>query len=165
LWGTDNILFLSSAYKAGSKAIRLTQEGNATLVEELWFNQRVRFMFLNAVRLGDYVYGTDGDFGPAFLTALNVKTGLPAWRERGFGRASLIYADGKAIILDEDGDLALARLSPSTLTILSRAKLFETTSWSVPSLVGTILYARDREKIVALDLGRIHPLPEEDPRP
>jgi hypothetical protein len=30
---------------------------------------------------------------------------------------------------------------------------FDTTSWTVPSLVGATLYARDRVKIVALDLG------------
>jgi outer membrane protein assembly factor BamB len=152
LWDED-ILFVSSAYKAGSRAIRLKQEGNATQVEELWFNNRVRFMFLNALRLGDYVYGTTGDFGPAFLTALNVKTGQAAWQHRGFGRASILYADGKAIILDEDGDLALGKLAPEGLTILSQAKVFDTVSWSVPTLSGTTLYARDREKIVALDLG------------
>ena len=73
-------------------------------------------MFLNAVRLGDYVYGTTGDFGPAFLTALNIKTGQSAWQHRGFGRASIVYADGKAIIMDEDGDLALARLAPEGVT-------------------------------------------------
>jgi outer membrane protein assembly factor BamB len=151
LWGGD-ILFVSSAYKAGSRAIRLRQDGGATLAEELWFTNRVRFMFLNALRLGDYVYGTAGDFGPAFLTALDVRTGQAAWQHRGFRRASLIYADGKAIIMDEDGDLALARLAPDGVTILSEARLFETTSWTVPSLVGTTLYARDRERIVALDL-------------
>ena len=97
-------------------------------------------MFLSAVRLGDYVYGTSGDFGPAFLTALDVKTGEAAWRHRGFPRASIIYADGKAIILDEDGDLAIAKLSPKELTILARAKVLETTAWSAPSLVGTTLY-------------------------
>jgi hypothetical protein len=107
----------------------------------------------HALRLGDYVYGTSGDFGPAFLTALDVKTGDAAWQHRGFARASMIYADGKAIILDEDGDLAIAKLSPEKVTILSRAKLFETTAWSAPALVGTTLYARDREKIVAVDLG------------
>jgi len=153
LWGADDILFVSSAYKAGSRAIRLRQKGDATLAEEVWFTNRVRFMFLSALRLGDYVYGTSGDFGPAFLTALNLKTGEAAWQHRGFGRASLIYADDKAIILDEDGDLALARLAPEGVTILSQAKVFETTSWSSPTLVGTTLYARDREKIVALDLG------------
>lgn len=153
LWGDDNILFVSSAYKAGSRAIRLTEVGNATLPEEVWFTNRVRFMFLNSIRLGDYVYGTTGDFGPAFLTAIGVKTGQTAWQHRGFGRSSLLYADGKAIILDEDGDLALATLTPDGVTILSQAKIFDTTSWSVPTLVGTTLYARDREKIVALDLG------------
>lgn len=153
LWGPDNVLFVSSAYKAGSRAIRLRKDGDATVPEELWFTNRVRFMFLNAVRVDDHIYGTTGDFGPAFLTALDVKTGQARWQHRGFGRASLVYADGKAIILDEDGDLALARLSPDGVTILAEAKVFETTSWTVPTLVGTTLFARDREKIVALDLA------------
>jgi outer membrane protein assembly factor BamB len=156
LWG-DDILVVSSAYKAGSRGIRLVQKGAATYPEELWFTSRVRFMFLNAIRVGGYVYGTTGDFGPAFLTALDVKTGQARWQHRGFGRASLIYADGKAIILDEDGDLALARLTPEGVTILSAARVFETTSWTAPTLVGTTLYARDREKIVALELGREQP--------
>jgi hypothetical protein len=54
-------------------------------------------MFLNAVRLGDHVYGTSGDMGPAFLTAIDIRTGKPAWQHRGFGMASLVHADGKAI--------------------------------------------------------------------
>jgi hypothetical protein len=153
LWGEDGILFLSSAYKAGSRAIRLRQEGDQTLPEEIWFNARVRFMFLSSLRIGDTLYGTAGDFGPAFLTALDVKTGETLWQHRGFGRASLLQAGGKTIILDEDGDLALATMTPKGVTILSEAKVFDTTSWTVPTLVGTTLYARDREKIVALDLG------------
>jgi outer membrane protein assembly factor BamB len=154
IWGPDNILFVSSAYRAGSRAIQLKKVGNATVPEDLWFTNRVRFMFLSALRLGDFVYGTTGDFGPAFLTALNVKTGQPAWQHRGFGRASLLQADGKTIILDEDGDLALALLSPEGAKILAQAKIFDTVSWTAPTLVGTTLYARDREKIVALDLGK-----------
>lgn len=154
IWGSDNVLFVSSAYRAGSRAIRLRQEGDLTFADELWFTNRVRFMFLNAIRLGDYVYGTTGDFGPAFLTALNIKTGQAAWQYRGFGRASLVHADGKTIIMDEDGDLALAKLTPEGATILSQAKIFDTVSWTVPTLVGTTLYARDREKIVSLDLGQ-----------
>ncbi len=153
IFGPDNILFLSSAYQAGSRAIRLTQHASVTDTEELWFTNRVRFMFLSAIRIGDFVYGTTGDFGPAFLTALDVKTGQSAWQVRGFARASLLSADGKVIVMNEDGDLALARLSPTGAEILARAKVFDTTSWTAPTLVGTTLYARDREKIVALDLG------------
>jgi TPP-dependent 2-oxoacid decarboxylase len=47
----------------------------------------------------------------------------------------------------------LLKLTPEGVTVLSQAKLFDTVSWTVPTLVGTTLFARDREKIVALDLG------------
>jgi outer membrane protein assembly factor BamB len=152
---TDNILLLSSAYKAGSRAIRLKQNGDVTDTEELWFSNRVRFMFLSMVRLGDYVYGTSGDLGPSFLTAIDIRTGEMAWQHRGISRASILYADGKAILLEEDGDLTLAKLAPEGVTVLSQqTKLFDTMSWTAPTLVGTTLYARDREKIVALDLGK-----------
>jgi hypothetical protein len=57
------------------------------------------------------------------------------------------------IILDEDGDLILGRLSLDGFTTLGRVHLFDTTSWTVPTLVGTTLYARDREKMMALDVG------------
>jgi outer membrane protein assembly factor BamB len=153
LWGADGTLVVSSAYRSGSRAIRLRSERQTTEVEELWFTNRVRFMFLSAIRVGDFVYGTTGDFGPAFLTALDIKTGQAAWQHRGFGRASLVQAGDKTIIMDEDGDLALARLTPQGATILSQTKIFDTTTWTAPSLSGTTLYARDREKIVAIDLG------------
>jgi len=39
------------------------------------------------------------------------------------------------------------------MTILGRTTIFQSTSWSAPTLVGTKLYVRDREKIMALDLG------------
>ena len=57
------------------------------------------------------------------------------------------------IIMDEDGDLVLVTMSPEGIEELARASIFDTTSWTVPTLVGTTLYARDRQKIVALDLG------------
>jgi outer membrane protein assembly factor BamB len=153
LFGSDTVLFVSSAYQAGSRAIQLSQDAGVTHARELWFTNRVRFMFLSAIRVGDFVYGTTGDFGPAFLTALNIRTGQSAWQVRGFARASLLQAGDKTIILNEDGDLALAKLTPSGAEILARAKILDTVSWTAPTLVGTTLYARDREKVVALDLG------------
>ena len=153
LWGNDNVIFVSSGYKTGSRALRLTRDGDVTRVEELWDDPRVQFMFLNPIRVGNYVYGTDGTFGPALMTGLDIRTGETVWRARGFARASLLHADGKTIIMDEDGDLALARLAPDGMTVLARTSLFETVAWTAPTLVGTTLYVRDREKIVALDLG------------
>lgn len=154
LWGGDDLLFVSSAYRAGSQAIRLSGDGNVIDAEREWFSGRVQLMFLNTIRIDDWVYGTDGMFGPKFMTAVNVATGEQAWRERGFGHASMLHADDKFIIMDEDGDLVLARMSPTGMETLARAPIFETQSWTVPTLVGTKLYARDRARIVALELGR-----------
>ncbi len=154
LWGGNNVLFVSSAYSSGSQAIRLSREGDIIHAEEVWFSSRLQLMFLNTVRLDDWVYGTEGMFGPKLMTAVNVETGEQAWRERGFGHASMMYADGKFIVMDEDGDLVLTRMSPAGMEILARTPVFETVSWTVPTLVDTRLYARDRQKIVAFELGR-----------
>ena len=154
LWSDhDDILFLSSGYIGGSRAIRLVRDGSVTRTEELWYDPQLRFTFLNPIRLGDYVYGTSGQGAAAILTATHVATGETAWRERGFGRASLLHADDKALILEEDGALTLAVLTPESMTRLAAAPLFDTRSWTAPTLVGTTLVARDRERIVALDLG------------
>jgi outer membrane protein assembly factor BamB len=151
---SSHLLFLSSAYKAGSRVLELHQQGGTTTVAERWFSRRMRVHFGSIIRLGDHVYASSGDFGPAFLMALDMKTGNVAWQERAFSKSQLLYADGKFIILDEDGQLGLASMSPAGLTVLAKAPVLQNISWTPPTLVGTTLYARDRRTAVALDLGR-----------
>jgi outer membrane protein assembly factor BamB len=153
VWGSDNLLFLSSAYNSGTRVLQLGRSNGKTSVKELWFNNRMRVHIGSVIRLGDYAYGASGDFGPAFITAINVKTGEIAWRDRSFARSTLMHADGKLIIMDEDGTLGLAVPTPQALKVLARADVMTKTSWTVPTLVGTTLYVRDRKELAALDLG------------
>jgi len=113
----------------------------------------MRIHFTNAIRVGDLIYGSSGDFGPAPFTAVDVKTGKIMWRHRSFPRASALFADGRFIILDEDGHLLLATATPEGLTVTSKVELLKNQSWTVPSLSGTRLYVRDRKNILALELG------------
>jgi hypothetical protein len=39
------------------------------------------------------------------------------------------------------------------LNVLGRASILEHLAWTPPTLAGTRLYARDRERITALELG------------
>lgn len=71
------------------------------------------------------------------MTGLDIRTGETVWQARGFARAGLLHAEGKTIIMDEDGDLALASLTPDGMTVLARASVFETVAWSAPTVVGT----------------------------
>lgn len=150
---SDGLLFMSSAYGTGSRVIRLARSGNQTTASQVWANNRVRIHFGTAVRVGDMVYGSSGDFGPAFFAAVNVKNGQVAWQERGLARASFLYADNKFVILDEDGALAIASPGQSGLQIHARASVMKNLAWTVPTLSGTRLYLRDRRTIMAVDLG------------
>jgi len=77
------------------------------------------------------------------------------WITREFARASFVRADGKLIILDEDGWLALAGpREDGSLELLAKAQPLTSNAWTVPTLAGATLYLRDRKEIMALSVGR-----------
>jgi hypothetical protein len=98
------------------------------------------------------VLGSSGDFGPAFLTALDLGTGRRLWQDRAFARAQLVQAGEHIIVLDEDGTLGLIRASRSGVEVLARAEVLDNLAWTPPTMVGSTLYARDRAVIVKLEL-------------
>ena len=149
----DHTLLFSSAYGTGSRALELRQSAGKTSVTERWAVNRVRVHIGSIIRIGDLAYMSSGDFGPAFLTAVNTRTGAIAWQDRAFARPQLLYADGKLIILDEDGTLAIATVSAQGLKVLARAPILQNIAWTPPTLIGKTLYVRDRKTIAAFDLS------------
>lgn len=154
VWCGDDLIFCSCAYSpGGSRLVRLkTRDGKVT-PEEVWYSRNMRIHHGNAVRLGDRIYGSSGDFGPAFFTTIDLATGKPVSRERGMKKATCVAADGKLILLDEDGVLALAEPTAEGVRIVSRVDLLDNRAWTAPTLVGTRLYIRDRKTLMALDVG------------
>jgi hypothetical protein len=132
--------------------LRVTRETDGPAVQELWHSRLMRLHFGNAVRLGGFVVGSSGDFGPAPLTAIDVENGQILWRNRSLARASLLRAGERLILLDEDGQLALASATRDGLELHAKFQLFAGLAWTVPTLAGSVLYARDRKEILALDL-------------
>ena len=149
--GGDTI-FLSSP-QAGARGLRLTRDGEAIKVEEIWSTRKIQFYHGSSVRNGEWTYGSSGTMGPAFMVAVNIRTGEVGWRERGFARANCVEADGKLVILDEDGMLYLASATPEKLVVHSRTQLLERVAWTVPTIVGTTMYVRDQTQILAVNLG------------
>ena len=105
------------------------------------------------VRFGDRVYASSGDFGPAFVTAVDARTGAMAWQERGFARSSVVGVGDKLLILDEEGTLALASPRADGLTVHAKAEVLSGRAWTAPTVVGTKVYLRDRTQMKALELG------------
>jgi outer membrane protein assembly factor BamB len=154
VWVPDShLLVVSSAYGTGTRAIELRQTAGKTTVTEQWHTGRMRVHIGTVIRLGDFAYASSGDFGPAFISAIDLKSGAIAWQDRSFARAQLLYADGKLIVLDEDGMLGLATVDQKGLKVLARASVLENLAWTPPTLVGTTLYVRDRKTLAAFDLS------------
>jgi outer membrane protein assembly factor BamB len=154
LWIPEgNLLFCSAAYDSGSRMLKLTLAGGKTAVEQVWYTGRLRIHIGDAVYGNGYVFGSSGDFGPAFFFAVEAQSGKEAWRDRAFSRANIVRAGERLIILDEDGTLALASASPTGLQILAQAQIFDSRAWTPPTLVGSRLFARDRATIAAFDLS------------
>ncbi len=154
VWAPGNLLFVASAYGTGARVLQLSQAGGRTNVKELWANNRLELHIGTAIQRDGYVYISSGHDGPILMTAIELKTGAVKWRERGFARAQLLYADGKVILADQDGTLALCRVSPQKFEVLSKASVLQSIAWTPPTLVGTRLYVRDRKTVEAFDLGR-----------
>jgi outer membrane protein assembly factor BamB len=154
VWAPGNLLFVASAYGTGARVLQLNQSGGKTTVKQLWYDRHLELHIGTAIQRDGYVYISRGYNGPALMTAVELKTGKIKWQERGFAKAQLLWADGKLILADADGTLALCRVTPDKFEVLSKASVLQSIAWTPPTLVGTRLYLRDRKTIASYDLAR-----------
>ncbi len=151
--GDGRILF-SAAYGGGTRVLEVQRNDDGYDVKELWHHRKMKVHHGSMVFDGTHVYASSGDFGPAFLMALNAQTGKISWRNRTFAKANVLMTAGpKLIVLDEQGILALAKPSDNQIEVLCRTPMLKEKSWTAPALVGTRLYLRDYESIMSIDLG------------
>ncbi len=151
----DNNLFVASQFSTGGgRLLNITKENDKFKIKEIWFTSKLRASCWTHIKIGDYIYGSAGGHEVSFLAAFNWRTGKLAWRKRGFHMAQCLYADGKLIILDQDGTLRLLSVSPEEHEIHGSVKITERTSWTAPTLVGTKLFVRDRKNLLALELAQ-----------
>ncbi|UCG34198.1 MAG: PQQ-like beta-propeller repeat protein [Phycisphaerales bacterium] len=151
IWLDGNRLFCSTP-RSGSRLFELADEDGHTVPQLRWESNSLRSAFLNPVRIDSLIVGSSGS-SPAIMTCIDMETGERKWASREVSAATTVYADGKIIILTEDGELLLATVTPEALTVHCRHQITERESFSAPTLVGTTLYVRDRKYIMALDLG------------
>jgi outer membrane protein assembly factor BamB len=147
-WGDDDLLFVSAHANAGSRTLRLTRDGAATRVEEVRRNEELRIFHGSAARVGRRVYGVS----ESRLFAYELRSGEEEWSRPGFPDASVVYVDGKLVLLDDAGKLTLAQLVERGVDVRASVDVLGKPAWTAPSVVGTALFARDTENVVALDL-------------
>ena len=156
----DGIVFVTG-YWEGSKAVRLGKRPEDA--ELIWEESKnLRGLMLQPLYRDGYVYSIDHGHG---LTCFELATGKKLWDDRHQvaprGRnpqATCVWlGDGdRAIILNELGDLILARLSPDGYHEQSRTNIIARKEgspiWAHPAYAGTKVYARSDSEIVCVQL-------------
>ncbi len=143
-----NQVFISTSYDKGATLLRIDVDGGNASVREIWRNRVMKNHFNSSVLVGEHLYGFDN----GILKCIEAATGEELWAQRGFSKGSLVYADGRLLVLGERGLLAIVEASPNGYTETSRHQLFKALTWTMPSLADGLLFVRTQRELVALDL-------------
>ncbi len=153
LWdGKDLLLYLSTSQ---GRLMRLIQKNGKVTTEDVWVNKKLNVHVSAPIWADDILVAPKGGQASTHILGADPRTGERLWVERGFAESMLLHADGKVILLDEKGQLVLAKASADGLAVQSSWNL---PGWSgplhtPPTLVGKTLYVRDRKNLLAFDLG------------
>lgn len=143
-------IFVSAAYDKGSVVVQMKSDDDGMSVEEVWRSHDVMENWMSSsVLLGEYLYG----FDEGILKCIEASTGEQKWAHRGFGRGTLLLADGHLIILGEGGNLGIAEANPSEYKGVTETKILEGRCFTPPTFVGGKLYLRNQKELVCVDLS------------
>jgi outer membrane protein assembly factor BamB len=128
-------IFIAAGYSHGSALVKFT----GAALEQVWESKQMRNHFNSCVLVNGHLYGFDEND----LACMELATGTLKWSQKGIGKASLILADGKLLILSEKGDLITAEPSPAGFKELARAKALTYKCWCVPVLANGRVYCKN----------------------
>lgn len=156
----ENLVFISG-YWDGSKCIRLGKKPEEA--ELAWTENRyLRGLMSQPLYRDGHVYTIDKVYG---LTCFKLQTGKKLWDDknqvspRGQNpQATYVWLgdSDRAIILNELGDLILARLNAQGYQEQSRTRIIEPSDsnplWAHPAYAGNCVYARNETELVCVRL-------------
>jgi outer membrane protein assembly factor BamB len=145
----DRVL-ISSGYNKGTALFPMTSgEPKAT-----WKNKVLRTQTNPVVLLDGFVYGIDWSIeSKGRLKCVELNSGNARWEDPTIGCGSLMAANGKLIVLSEDGELMIAPASPERFKPSAKAKVLDGKCWTVPVLANGRVYCRNAAgDLVCVDL-------------
>lgn len=171
VWQQD-LLLLSDAHK-GSLLLELSREQLSVAPrwhrrqEDLPKEQAALHCLISTPYIDrDHIYGADGS---GVLRCLRLSDGRQVWEDRTAGPEDrwstihLIRQGQRTWLLNERGELLIARLTPAGFQELSRAKLLDPTldqlrrrggvTWSHPAFAYRHVFARNDKELVCADLS------------
>ncbi len=155
-----NIVYCSAGYGCGAGAVQISKSGNQLTATELWRNS-LQNQWSTPVSAGGYLYGLFGyNNNSAPLKCIDLATGAEMWSEPDFGPGGILLVDGKLLVTDNRGGVALAKASPGAYFELARFEAVAGKCWNSAAVCDGRLYARSTTEAACLNLsGQTVPAP------
>jgi len=139
-------VFVSSGYNHGAGVFDI----GTTPPKEIWQNKNMRNKVASSVLWQGHIYGMD----ESQLRCLDFNTGEVKWTDKVTGMGALMLADGKLIVLSENGELLVADASPTGFKPISRTQVLGKTCWAAPVLANGKIYCRNGNgDVVCVDVS------------
>jgi outer membrane protein assembly factor BamB len=144
-------VFLSASYGTGAVLLHVGADGKPG---EVWSgDESLSNHYATSVYRDGMLYGFDGrqEMTPR-LRCVEWKTGKVRWTQEDFGAGTLMRAGDRLVILTEKGELVIAPATPEGFRPVARARVLKSTCRAHAALAGGMLYARDQETLLCVDL-------------
>jgi outer membrane protein assembly factor BamB len=147
-----NLVFVTASYGAGAATLRIESDGK---IQQLWASDdALSAHYATPVHQDGLLFGFHGrqEQGPDFV-CVEMATGKTRWKKENFGAGTVMVAGEKLLILLESGELVMASANGGAYKELARAQILGSNR-AHPALADGYLYARDKSKLVKVDLRK-----------
>jgi len=147
-------IFLSASYGVGAIVLRVTDTG----VNPFWrgdeklSNHYATSIFHNQILFG--FHGRVDTGGPTDLRAVDARNGTVLWQLDVIDPGTLMLVNDTLLVLTQDGKLYAGAASPTGFKPVVQAQILGKDTRAYPAFANEIYYARDKGKLVALNLRK-----------
>jgi len=159
----EGLIFVCAGYGAGSALLQVKETNgvySVKVLQKLKPQGGLASEQQTPVFYGGYLYGIlpkdAGGLRNQFVCCKGNDCGnivMSSGKTNRFGMGPYILADGKFFILNDDGEMTIAKASPAGFTVLDKARIIDgQDSWGPVAITAGYLLMRDSKTLVCLDI-------------
>ena len=120
------------------------RQGTTWVAPKVWETMDVALRMSNAVIVRDMLFSLSTQNAGQYF-ALDAKTGKTLWRSEGrqAAQAAIQTAGDLVFSLEDDGELVIARVTPTASEPVRRYKLADADTWTQPVISGNRVFVKD----------------------
>jgi outer membrane protein assembly factor BamB len=145
----ENRFMLSAGYGHGAMMVEVQYRGDRLVTRTAWETNRLKNKLSSSVYHDGHLYGLD----EGILACLDAETGELCWKDGRYGHGQLLLAQGRLIVLTENGELALVEAKPEMFVERARFAAIDGRTWNNPALASGILLVRNGREMAAYRLA------------